>query len=82
MFFKNLYKKYSKEYTYKTKTEEALELLRKRREILAAELEIMRETSTHPGTIQWMLEHRLRHLETELDWLDEIISRLPITEKK
>jgi DNA-binding PadR family transcriptional regulator len=63
-------------------TEEARELLQKRREILSAELEIMRKTSTHPGTVQWMLEHRLRHLETELEWLNEILSRLPITEEK
>ena len=69
-------------YIGELETEEALVLLHKRREILVAELEIMRETSVHPGTVQWMLEHRLRHLETELAWLDEIISRLPIAEEK
>jgi len=68
-------------YLDELEAEEAQNLLYKRREILAAELESMRETATHPGTVQWMLEHRLRHLETELNWLDEIISRLPITEK-
>ncbi len=69
-------------YLDELEAEEAQVLLNKRREILVAELEIMRETAPHPGTVQWMLDHRLRHLETELDWLDEIISRLPITEKK
>ena len=69
-------------YLDELETEEALDLLNKRKEILAAELDVMRKTATHPGTIQWMLEHRLRHLETELDWLNEIISRLPLMEKK
>ena len=67
-------------YLDELESEETLDLLQKRREILAAELEVMHETSAHPGTVQWMLEHRLRHLETELAWLDEIISRLPIRE--
>lgn len=61
--------------------DEAQTLLEKRREILLAELQKIQETAPHPGTVQWMLEHRLRHLETELDWLDEILSRLPLTEK-
>ena len=61
---------------------EAHALLQKRREILLKELKNMQDTPTHTGTIQWMLEHRLRHLEAELSWMDEILSRLPLMEKK
>jgi hypothetical protein len=30
----------------------------------------------HQGYLQWLIEHQLRHLQDELDWLDEIILRL------
>ena len=69
-------------YLDELETDEAKDLLEKRREILLAELQKMQETAPHPGTVQWMLEHRLRHLETELEWLNEILSRLPLMEKK
>ena len=69
-------------YLDELETDEAKDLLEKRREILLAELQKMQETAPHPGTVQWMLEHRLRHLKTELEWLNEILSRLPLMEKK
>ena len=69
-------------YLDELEADEAKDLLEKRREILLAELQKMQETAPHPGTVQWMLEHRLRHLETELEWLNEILSRLPLMEKK
>ena len=69
-------------YLDELETDEAKDLLEKRREILLAELQKMQETAPHPGTVQWMLEHRLRHLETELEWLNEVLSRLPLMEKK
>lgn len=61
---------------------EAHQLLQKRKETLLAELKTMQDTPTHAGTIQWMLEHRQRHLEAELKWMDEILSRLSTTEEK
>jgi len=69
-------------YLDELESDEARELLQKRKDILVEEIKIMQDTPTHAGTIQWMLEHRLRHLEAELSWMDEILSRLPITEKK
>ena len=63
-------------------SEEAYPLPEKRKETLLAELKLMQDTPTHAGTIQWMLEHRLRHLEAELEWLEEILSRISTTEEK
>lgn len=61
---------------------EAHQLLEKRKETLLTELTTMQDTPTHGGTIQWMLEHRQRHLEAELEWMDEILSRLSTPEEK
>ena len=62
--------------------EESSTLLETRKDQLLAELEIMQNTPVHPGTVQWMLEHRLRHLETEIVWLDEVLSRLTLMEEE
>jgi len=61
---------------------ESSTLLETRKDQLLAELEIMQNTPVHPGTVQWMLEHRLRHLETELVWMDEVLSRLTLMEEE
>jgi DNA-binding PadR family transcriptional regulator len=61
---------------------EAHQLLQKRKETLLKEIKLMQETPTHAGSIQWMLEHRLRHLNAELEWMDEILLRLSTSEEK
>lgn len=56
--------------------QEACELLQVRRMALADELEGVRAIPVHAGSSQLVIEHRARHLQTELDWLDEVIDRL------
>ncbi|MBC8336764.1 MAG: helix-turn-helix transcriptional regulator [Anaerolineales bacterium] len=63
-------------------TDEASTYLETRKEQLLSELEIMQNTPVHPGTVQWMLEHRLRHLQAEAAWLDEVLSRLTLMEEE
>lgn len=55
---------------------EARGRLEQRRTALAAELAAAQGAPLHPGSLQWLVEHRARHLQAELDWLDEIMSRL------
>ena len=56
--------------------DEALGRLRQRRRLIVAELEIAQAAPPHPGSLQWLVEHRVRHLRAELEWLDEILARL------
>ncbi|MBL8058102.1 MAG: helix-turn-helix transcriptional regulator [Anaerolineales bacterium] len=56
--------------------DEARARLAQRRAALAAELETAQAAPVHPGSLQWLVEHRARHLQAELDWLDEILKRL------
>ena len=51
-------------------------LLAQRRANLAQKLAEVEAVPEHPGNFQWMIEHQARHLRAELEWLDEIISRL------
>ena len=57
---------------------EAVELLTQRRDALAADVEAIRATPMHTGSLQLVIEHQARHLAAELDWLDEVIRRLEI----
>lgn len=51
-------------------------LLGARRAAVEAELAVLRAT-THPdGGLRWIIEHQIRHLVTELEWLDEFIQSL------
>jgi DNA-binding PadR family transcriptional regulator len=54
---------------------EALSLLDERRRNLAEQVDIAQGIPIHGGSLQFMIEHRLRHLETELAWLDSVIER-------
>ncbi len=54
---------------------ELVALLGARRAALAAALAEARETPVHHGSLQWLIEHHIYHLETELRWLDEVIRR-------
>jgi DNA-binding PadR family transcriptional regulator len=57
-------------------TEEAISRLLQRRQKLAKGLQHVKSAPTHKGSLQWTIKHQIRHLETELVWLDEIISEL------
>lgn len=61
---------------------EALELLAKRRALLADALAQAQAVPKHEGSLQLVVEHQARHLQTELDWLDEVIARLKRKKRK
>jgi len=56
---------------------EALDLLEQRRAALADALAAARAVPPHPGGTQLIIDHQVRHLEAEVEWLDEVRSRLP-----
>lgn len=56
--------------------EEARTLLGQRRAALEAELAEAQIVPEHSGTSQLVIEHLIRHLQTELEWLDEVIRRI------
>jgi DNA-binding PadR family transcriptional regulator len=61
-------------------TAEAIALLEQRRTQLAEALMVVEQAPPHDGSLQLMLEHQYIHLQSELNWLDDIIQRLS-TEK-
>jgi hypothetical protein len=61
---------------------ETLALLEERRKIMQQRLTQIKQTPQHPTTYQWMIEHQSRHLETELEWLDEIIQQISKNKKE
>lgn len=54
-------------------------LLLKRQTAVQGELRALQKTTPgHPaGGLQWILQHQVRHLQTELDWIDDFIGHLP-----
>ena len=56
--------------------EETLVLLRQRRSIIENLLQAMRTDAPHHGGVQLVVEHRRRHLATEVEWLDELVERI------
>lgn len=54
--------------------QERLELLRRRRDLLQAELDAVAGAPTHTGGIQLILDHQRHHLTAETRWLDEVIA--------
>ena len=59
--------------------QEAADLLRQRRKAVIAQQQSLQDAPQHPGGAQWMVEHQIYHLQTELKWLDEIIHRVETT---
>lgn len=55
---------------------EAPRLLGRRRGQLTAALQAAQQVPPHAGSLQLVVEHQVRHLQAELDWLDEVISRV------
>lgn len=58
---------------------EALALLRQRQTALTAALAVIDRAPQHQGSLQWMIEHQVHHLRTELAWLEGLLQRLETT---
>lgn len=55
--------------------EEAHALLEERRAKLLQTYDDLQKTPPHAGSVQWLIEHQRRHLELELQLLDEILAQ-------
>lgn len=55
---------------------ELMELLEQRRAALVSVVEAARLAPAHKGFIQLVVDHQLIHLESELKWMDSLVSRL------
>lgn len=55
---------------------EALVMLRQRRQEMSLALEEVRRAPAHKGGFGLVIEHRIHHLSSELDWLDQLIAHL------
>jgi DNA-binding PadR family transcriptional regulator len=51
-------------------------LLHSRRAAVEAELMTLRTTLHPAGSLRWIIDHQVRHLVAELDWLDELIQTI------
>lgn len=56
--------------------EEAVDLLEERRERIRSALEKARGTPVHQGSLQLVVEHQVVHLNSELEWLDQVIEKI------
>lgn len=52
---------------------EAIPLLEKRKEKITNLLKTLSLDMSHAGSFSYMISHQVRHLNTELEWLNEII---------
>ncbi len=57
-------------------TEEAIPLLKKRRQLLADELASAEKAPPHPGAFQYIINHQVAHLRAEVSWLEAVITQL------
>lgn len=55
---------------------EATSLLRERRTAIEQLLQSTRSQEEHPGAMQLLIENHIRHLSTEIQWLNELIERM------
>ena len=58
------------------KPEDALALLQKQRDELAARLTQFENIPDHGGSLNLIFEHQIHHLKAELAWLDGVMARL------
>ena len=56
--------------------DEAVALLKQRRIMIAEQLASAHAAPEHPGSAQLIIEHQVIHLTSELDWLDNVITRI------
>lgn len=57
-------------------SDEALPLLELQKKQVQARIESVRAIPTHGGSLQLIFSHQTRHLQAELDWLNEVIDQL------
>jgi DNA-binding PadR family transcriptional regulator len=55
---------------------EALRLLQMRRQSLLTQRDAMLNAPQHAGSLHLLIEHQIFALNSELDWLDQVISRM------
>lgn len=55
---------------------EAAALLRQRRTLIVELHSTLVAYDPHPGSMQFVIDHQIRHLKTELAWLDDVIAQL------
>jgi DNA-binding PadR family transcriptional regulator len=55
--------------------QEVLALLRQRAAALAADLAAASSVPRHEGSLQFVIDHRIAHLEAERRWLDDVMAR-------
>lgn len=55
---------------------EARSLLEQRRSVMVKELASLAEVPLHGGSLQLVIDHRIHHLKSELDWLDSLLENL------
>ena len=56
--------------------DEVLPLLEKRRTTIEELIIANKSDQCHHGAFQFTIDHQIRHLETDLEWLSEVITRL------
>ncbi|MGB5845106.1 MAG: helix-turn-helix transcriptional regulator [Anaerolineales bacterium] len=56
--------------------EEAILLLKERHNSISEKIASMNSNESHHGSFQLTIDHQIRHLETDLEWLAEVIDRL------
>ena len=60
---------------------EAIPLLEQRKEKIANLLQTISADESHQmGSMQYVIEHHKRHLQTELEWLQDVINQLEVKE--
>ena len=55
---------------------EAVQLLEVRKQKIAEMLESMRTDEAHQGSMLYIIEHHIRHLQTELEWVQDVITHI------
>jgi DNA-binding PadR family transcriptional regulator len=55
--------------------DEARSLLAQKRDQARAVLEHLRQVSAHEGSLGYVIEHNVAHLEIEVAWLDDLLER-------
>jgi DNA-binding PadR family transcriptional regulator len=58
---------------------EAFPLLEKRRKALTVQLDLMAHVPLHQGSMALVIEHQIHHLQSELDWLNQLLTRMTQT---
>lgn len=61
-------------------TEQALLLLLERRQKVENLLNATLDLETHPGSHQFIIDHQIHHLKSELHWMDHVIETVKGTE--